>query len=373
MSDILALKYRPHKLNDLVGQEQVTQSITNAFNRNRLHHAYLFSGVKGTGKTSICRILAASLNCENGPTLEPCCKCKMCQEIFIGRALDIKEINAASNRGIDDMRSLFEYARKRPLEARKKMILIDEAHSLSREAAECMLKLLEEPPEHVIFCLATTDVQKMKPTILSRCLPFRFRKIPWPIILEHLKFVSKQENIQSEEGALRIASKLAKGSMRDALQNMQMVIDFAGNDAITTDNAQKALGAIADDRYLSIIGSLLGEEMDTVTALKGVQGLFAEGYTTEQVLDGMLEVCHTLMICRSCKNTAGLVYLSDEEQKAYGQMSGKVSINTTVNFIEDLNAVYRQVVFNNNPQYQLEAWVVKAALAIAREKAQITK
>lgn len=360
MNEALALKYRPKKLADLVGQEHVAQTLSNALSNNAIHHAYLFSGPFGCGKTSAARILAAMLNCEKGPTLEPCGECVLCKQIFSGECTDIKELNAAGNRGIDDIRNIADYAATRPLMAKWKVIILDECHSLTREAVESALKLIEEPPPNVVFILCTTDAQKMKATIHSRCMPFRFAKVSWPQILGHLKSIAEKENINAEEGALRLAARLSKGSMRNAVNNLQLLLTFSGNNPITADMAQKALGAVSDNDYFGLVDAIVAP--DAAKGIKIVQSIFTQGQDVEQAVNGLLEHLRNLMVLTTCENTSGLLYLSDEDKKRYTHQYAKLSVDMIVEMMSLVYEITRGVAYNISPQVLFEQFVVKSIM-----------
>src|SRR5512147_1089080 len=223
----LARKWRPRAFADLKGQEHVVQALSNALTQGRLHHAYLLTGTRGVGKTTLARILAKCLNCETSVTPEPCGECSACKQIDAGRFVDLLELDAASNTGVDNMREVLDNAQYAPTVGRYKVYIIDEVHMLSKPAFNSMLKTLEEPPAHVKFILATTDPQKIPVTVLSRCLQFNLKPMPPALILEHLKYVLEQERIPYENGALSLVARAAQGSMRDALSLMDQAIAYS--------------------------------------------------------------------------------------------------------------------------------------------------
>lgn len=247
-TSVLARKWRPKNFAQLAGQEHVVQALSNALTQNRLHHAYLFTGTRGVGKTTIARIFAKSLNCLSGITATPCGTCSACTEIDSGRFIDLIELDAASNTQVDNMRELLESALYAPTSGRFKVYIIDEVHMLSKSAFNAMLKTLEEPPAHVKFILATTDPQKIPVTVLSRCLQFNLKQLPPALILTHLEYVLGQEAISFETGALKLVARAAQGSMRDALSLMDQAIAYSDSkvEEITVRNM---LGAI-DQSYL---------------------------------------------------------------------------------------------------------------------------
>jgi len=249
----LARKWRPRDFSTLVGQEHVVKALTHALDQQRLHHAWLFTGTRGVGKTTISRILAKALNCTGADgqgqmTSQPCGKCPACTEIDAGRYVDYIEMDAASNRGVDDMAQLLEKAMYAPSSARFKVYMIDEVHMLTGHAFNAMLKTLEEPPPHVKFILATTDPQKIPVTVLSRCLQFNLKQMPVPSIVEHLEKILESEQVKAEIGALRILGKAAQGSMRDALSLTDQAIAYAAGPV--TESAVRAMLGTLDETYL---------------------------------------------------------------------------------------------------------------------------
>jgi len=247
-TSVLARKWRPRSFAQLAGQEHVVQALTNALTQNRLHHAYLFTGTRGVGKTTIARIFAKSLNCESGITATPCGVCGACTEIDSGRFVDLIELDAASNTQVDNMRELLESALYAPTSGRFKVYIIDEVHMLSKSAFNAMLKTLEEPPSHVKFILATTDPQKIPVTVLSRCLQFNLKQLPPALINTHLQYVLEQERIPFEMGALNLVARAAQGSMRDALSLLDQAIAYSSG-KVDEALVRTMLGAI-DQGYL---------------------------------------------------------------------------------------------------------------------------
>lgn len=245
---VLARKWRPKKFADLVGQQHVVKALQNALDKGRLHHAYLLTGTRGVGKTTIARILAKSLNCEQAQHGEPCGVCPSCQAIDAGRFVDLLEIDAASNTGIDNIREVLENAQYAPTAGKYKVYIIDEVHMLSKSAFNAMLKTLEEPPEHVKFILATTDPHKVPITVLSRCLQFVLRNMTSQQVTEHLAHVLKSEQIVYEPTALALLGRAAQGSMRDALSLLDQAIAM-GSGSVQETDVRQMIGAV-DKRYL---------------------------------------------------------------------------------------------------------------------------
>ena len=263
---VLARKWRPRTFESLIGQEHVVKALRNALDQKRLHHAYLFSGTRGVGKTTLARILAKCLNCETGISSSPCGKCSACVEIDAGRFIDLIEVDAATNTKVDEMRQLLENSVYAPSRGRFKVYVIDEVHMLSTSAFNAMLKTLEEPPEHVKFILATTDPQKIPVTVLSRCLQFNLKQMPSRAIAAHLETILAQEKLPGEGGALRLLAGGARGSMRDALSLLDQAIAYsAGN--VTEQAVRAMLGTIDDSFLYSILEALARGDSAAVLAI----------------------------------------------------------------------------------------------------------
>jgi len=266
---VLARKWRPKSFATLVGQEHVVQALTHALEQNRLHHAYLFTGTRGVGKTTLARIMAKALNCETGITSVPCGVCSSCTEIDGGRFIDYIELDAASNRGIDDMTQLLERSVYAPTRGRYKVYVIDEVHQLTGHAFNAMLKTLEEPPEHVKFILATTDPQKIPVTVLSRCLQFNLKQMPQPHIVDHLSRVLDAEQVPYEPAALRQLAKGAAGSMRDALSLLDQAIAH-GAGRVEELGVRSMLGTVADDHLFALLDGLMAQDVQSMLAIAEV-------------------------------------------------------------------------------------------------------
>ncbi len=262
---VLARKWRPKSFDTLIGQEHVVRALTNALEQQRLHHAYLLTGTRGVGKTTIARILAKSLNCETGITAHPCGVCPTCVEIDKGRFIDLIEVDAASNTQVDNMRELLENAQYAPTAGRFKVYIIDEVHMLSRNSFNAMLKTLEEPPAHVKFILATTDPQKMPVTVLSRCLQFNLRKMASTSIVEHAQSILTTENIPFEHPALQLIAKAAAGSMRDALSLLDQAIAY-GSQTVQEKEVRAMLGAIDQSYLFDLLNALIANDGEALMA-----------------------------------------------------------------------------------------------------------
>lgn len=262
---VLARKWRPGNFTEMVGQNHVLQALVNALDEDRLHHAYLFTGTRGVGKTTIARIFAKSLNCETGITSKPCGECGACREIAEGRFIDLVEVDAASRTKVEDTRELLDNVQYAPSHGRFKVYLIDEVHMLSGHSFNALLKTLEEPPPHVKFLLATTDPQKLPVTVLSRCLQFNLKRMSMPMIETHLAYILQQENIEFEHQALRLLAYGADGSMRDALSLLDQAIAYGGG-KLNTAEVQAMLGTVSRDRILNILKALINNDATAVMA-----------------------------------------------------------------------------------------------------------
>ncbi len=272
----LARSWRPKSFPELLGQDHVVKALTHALDQGRLHHAWLFTGTRGVGKTTIARILAKALNCigpdgQGKMTSQPCGKCAACLEIDAGRYVDYIEMDAASNRGVDEMAQLLEKASYAPSNGRFKVYMIDEVHMLTNHAFNAMLKTLEEPPEHVKFILATTDPQKIPVTILSRCLQFNLKQMPVPLIVEHLQTVLAAEKVESEIGALRVLAKAAQGSMRDALSLTDQAIAYAAG-TVTQESVRNMLGTLDDAYLIQVLDALANKDGAALVAVAQEMG-----------------------------------------------------------------------------------------------------
>jgi len=355
-----SVKYRPKKLADVIGQPVIVKAFTNAFKYKTLHHAYILGGMFGTGKTSLGRILSAMENCEKGRTLEPCGQCNNCKEIFSGKSFDTREIDAASGGKIDDIRALRKEVYQSPINSRVKYVIIDEAHSLSRDAAEAALKMIEEPPDKVRFVLCTTNPQALKDTIHSRCIMWKFNKVSWVELLEHLKNISNKEKIEYDEIALRIAAKTANGSVRNALQNLQTIINYVGDGKITGEDAKDALGAVDYTAYFDWMNSIIEE--NTVNSFTIINNILKDGKEIGIILNGMYNHLDNLMKVKVCKEKLEYLFFSEDEEKKYSYQSSKLLVTSILKMMNFMSEVNFGLEYNLDPQILLNKFTIQAIL-----------
>ena len=317
MTQVLARKWRPRTFAELVGQEHVVRALVNALTQQRLHHAYLFTGTRGVGKTTLARIVAKALNCETGVTATPCGRCAPCTEIDGGRFVDLLELDAASNTQVDNMRELLENALYAPTSGRYKIYIIDEVHMLSRNAFNAMLKTLEEPPQHVKFILATTDPQKVPVTVLSRCLQFGLKRIPQEQIRSRLQHILEAEGIRCDAAALPLIARAAQGSLRDALSLLDQAIAHGGG-AVAQDSVRAMLGVVGQDHLYSILQALAARDG---AALVVEAGRMAElSLSFDAALQDLASLLHRLSLAQAVPGTVGE---DDPDHGAVSELAGR--------------------------------------------------
>jgi len=355
---IFARRFRPTVFDEVIGQDHVTRTLSSAVETGRLAQAYLFSGPRGVGKTSVARILAKSLNCEKGPTIRPCGECVSCAAIAEGEDIDVLEIDGASNRGIDEIRELREKVRYAPTHGRYKIYIIDEVHMLTDQAFNALLKTLEEPPPKVVFIFATTRVEKVPVTILSRCQRFAFRRVPGDLIYDKLKSIAETEDIETEDEALTLIAKRASGSVRDAESLFDQVIAFSGGGAGAHD-VELALGLVAGESVESLALAVL--DGDARSAVLTINDLANEGADLVQVGHQVIDYLRNLMVLVTAPHADELVELSHEEiekLKAVAETANPTRVLAVLNtFMESASRPSRAFP----PRLSLEMAAVRAA------------
>ena len=353
---VFARKYRPQAFDEVIGQSHITTTLENAIAQNRVAHAYIFAGPRGVGKTTTARIFAKALNCENGPTADPCNKCPSCLEITQGSSLDILEIDGASNRGIDEIRNLRENVKFSPSKGRFKVYIIDEVHMLTLDAFNALLKTLEEPPAHVKFIFATTQAHKVPPTILSRCQRFDFRRISIKDIVDSLKTIASKENLKVDDDVLILMAKHSDGSMRDAQVVLDQISSFADG-RISLEDASKILGAVSDDILFSLADSI--KSKDALKALKIIDDLVNEGKDVAQIVLYLIEHFRDLAVAKISKDPQILIDASPEKIKRYEEQAGKFMVEEMLYIIYTLSNTIDFVRKSNMARVPFEVAMIK--------------
>ena len=344
-------KWRPDNFANLVGQDHVSRTLANAIKSGRIGHAYLFTGPRGTGKTSTARILAKALNCEHGPTTEPCNKCEACQRINSGSSMDVFEVDAASNRGIDEIRDLRETVKFAPVNGRYKVYIIDEVHMLSRDAFNALLKTLEEPPAHVVFIMATTEVYKVPATIQSRCQRYDFKRITIEDIFNRLKMVVADMDIEVEDDALRMIAVKADGGMRDALSILDQCIALS-EQSLTIDRVQQLLGLVGKEWLDKLVGAL--QSKDAAAVLTMVDEIIRTGKDLQQVLGELGIHFRGLMIFKAAGLVDGVDYYSQTDESIKKQAAGFTQ-EQIVWIIRRIHEATNEVKWSPQPRIAVEA------------------
>jgi len=353
---VIARKWRPQTFADLVGQTHVTGTLANAIRNNRVAHAYIFSGARGVGKTTAARILAKALNCVHGPTSEPCGVCDSCKEIAAGTSLDVIEIDAASNRGIDQIRELREMVRYAPAAARHKVVILDEAHMLTGEASNALLKTLEEPPDRVIFVMATTQPEDLEDTIRSRSQHFHFRALTFAEITDRLKYIAGQENLTIDDGALSVIARMAEGSMRDALSLLEQARAYCG-DEIHDKEVRELLGVVPEDALQELVESIA--EQSAERALGLVHRFQCEGRNLQHFCREAIRHMRNLLIARVCGADSELIAATVEQRPALAKAAALFTEEDLTRFFEILLETDNQVRREMDPRVHLEMGLLR--------------
>ncbi len=354
---VTARKWRPRIFAEVVGQSGVTRTLQNALKAGRVAHAYIFSGPRGIGKTTTARLLAKAINCEKGPTADPCNDCLHCQEISEGRSLDALEIDGASNRGVGEIRNLRENIRFNPVSSRKRIYIIDEVHMLTIEAFNALLKTLEEPPEHAVFIFATTEINRVPATILSRCQRFDFRRLSTREIQAHLRHICDREGIRAEDAALELLARRADGAMRDAQSLLDQMATFAP-EGITAEQVRTALGIVPEDLFFK--ASDLVFRRNTADVFSIVAELDEQGYSPREFIRGLSD--HFLNFIKAREPvTASSIEAPVEVRKRYEEEAKRFDINDLLRISAILQDAFTDIRLHPQPKLKLELTLLRLA------------
>jgi DNA polymerase-3 subunit gamma/tau len=353
---VIARKWRPQTFKDLVGQQHVTETLANAIRNDRVAHAYIFSGARGVGKTTAARILAKAMNCVKGPTPEPCGECDSCKEIAAGTSLDVIEIDAASNRGIDQIRELREMVRYAPAASRSKVVILDEAHMLTGEASNALLKTLEEPPDRVIFVMATTEPENLADTIRSRSQHFHFRALTFAEIAGRLEEIAQKENLKIEPGAMAVIARMAEGSLRDALSLLEQARAYCG-DTIPDKDVRELLGVVPDDALEELVGAISSGSADR--ALELVHTFQKEGRNLQHFCREAIRHMRNLLIARVCGADSDLIAATPDQRPALAKAAAQFSEEDLTRFFQILLQTDDDLRRNPDPRVHLEMGLLR--------------
>ncbi len=353
---VTARKWRPMKFDDVAAQGHVTQTLKNAIKQKRVAHAYLFAGPRGVGKTTTARLLAKLVNCQN-PTkdFEPDNECEICKEITEGRSFDVLEIDGASNRGVDEIRNLRESVRYAPAKGKYKVYIIDEVHMLTKEAFNALLKTLEEPPAHILFIFATTEIHKLPATIISRCQRFDFRRISIDEIINNLKGIAKEEGLEIDEEALMMIAKKGDGSLRDSQSIFDQLVALCGKQ-ITKDQILQALNIVDQDFYFRVTDLIKAK--DAKGGLDLVQDIMNRGYDIKEFLGGLTEHLRNILTAITTGSTS-LIEESDFYKKKYAEVAKQFSIADVLRLLKLVNGTEGAIRWSAQPRFKLETDIVQ--------------
>lgn len=352
---VISLKYRPQRFEDVIGQEHITLTLQNAVQKGRLGHAYIFSGPRGTGKTTTARLLAKLVNCENPQSGNPCNECVSCREITEGRSLDVHEIDGASNRGIDSIRDLREQVKYPPTRGKYKVYIIDEFHQITKEAFNALLKTLEEPPRHILFIFATTELHKVLPTILSRCQRFEFRRIPLLQVTELLRSIADREGASIDDDALMLIAKKGDGSIRDSESILEQVIAFSGND-INYENIMNILGVIREDVFFELYRALNAGQADK--ALSYLDEMLMRGYDLGELITQFAVFLRDLYMTKA-HGSAELLNTTENLKEAFETLAAQQDEHDIIRMLSIVNAHLPQINRSANVKILCESLLIK--------------
>lgn len=354
-------KYRPQKLEEVVGQEHIKKALRNAIELDKISHAYLFTGPRGTGKTSTARIFAKSLNCKEGPTINPCGVCENCIDITNSTPMDVIEIDAASNRKVEDAQNILEKVMYAPVNSRYKIYIIDEVHMLSTTAFNALLKTLEEPPKNVIFILATTEVHKVLDTIKSRCQRFDFKRITTDDIVKHLRYIADNEKINITDDALFTIAKNSAGGMRDSIALLDQLSVLDGEEAISTNDINNLLGRLSFDTLNSLADKIVKSEPQN--AIEDLEKIYNSGNEPVQILTNLMDYLKNLLIIKNCRKEIAfeLTQANDAQVKALTEQAENLETHQIVFLIDKCSEYIKELKLTNNPRLWLEVAIIDLA------------
>ena len=378
---VSARKYRPGTFDDVIGQPHVVQTLVNAISTKRIAHAFLFSGTRGVGKTTVARILAKSLNCESGPTGTPCNSCSSCEEITLGNSVDVIEIDGASNTGVDDVREIRENVKFRPFRGHYRVYIIDEVHMLSNSAFNALLKTLEEPPAHVVFIFATTEIHKIPATILSRCQHYNFRRISKGEIVQRLRHVAEQDSLDIEDRSLMALARASEGSMRDALSLLDQVVAFGGR-SIRHADLEILLGAVPYEHVRTMIEAILDQQ--SATALRVIADVLDQGHDLKTYCGDLVECVRNLLVAAvipSHQDVKELIEASEEDVRKFVVDAKRLPPDQLQEVFRIFALAEDVLRLSAHPRFTLEAAVVRAtrlmspkgAVAVETSSADVPK
>jgi DNA polymerase-3 subunit gamma/tau len=362
---VSARKYRPATFMDVIGQPHVVQTLSNAIAGKRIAHAFLFSGTRGVGKTTMARILAKALNCEQGPTAAPCDACVNCREIAQGTSVDVIEIDGASNTGVDDVREIRENVKFAPFHGHYRIYIIDEVHMLSTSAFNALLKTLEEPPAHVVFIFATTEIHKIPATILSRCQHYNFRRIPHAEIIQRLRFVAQQDGLALEDRSLSAIARASEGSMRDALSILDQTVAFAGKN-VTHDNLETLLGTIPQEHVRAMIAAVIAKDGPAVVNI--VAQVLDLGHDLRAYCADLVEYARHMLIAvvvPSAQELRSLVETPEEDLRQIVADARAFTVEQTQELFRILSQAEDALRLSAHPRFVLESAAIRAARLLA--------
>ena len=349
-------RWRPINFDDMIGQDHITKTLRNQIVTGRTSHAYIFTGIRGTGKTSTAKVFSRAINCENPQDGNPCNECPTCKGILDGSILDVSEIDAASNNGVDNIREIRDEVIYSATQAKYKVYIIDEVHMLSTGAFNALLKTLEEPPAHVMFILATTDIHKVPATILSRCQRFDFRRITADDVAEHLKKVTSADGVQIDDDGLRLVARLAEGSMRDGLSIMDRCLAY-GEEKLTYDDIVNILGVAEDRQTVEILRSIAAN--DTPAVIAALDRMVTAGKSIDIIISGLINTARNIMMCRCLSDPSQVLDLGAEDLAELKAVAQEFTEEKCVFCIKTLSETAASVRFSPNPRVTLEICLIK--------------